>query len=156
MIVGDGQVVLVGESPAPPDGVPEGALTGKCGRRLASLCGLSDQDYQDIYARTNLFDHPGAYSREGAILVTRHLTEALVGRHVVLLGARVVAAFGQRPHLFQWRSYFYGPRDARITVAHAPHPSGRSRFWNDPDSVEEARRFWELTTEMARRLEARK
>jgi len=151
VIVGDGPILLIGESPA-AGGVPEGALTGVCGHHLANLCGLEMSEYERLFARTNIFDVPGAYSREGAILVTRHLVDPLVGKRVILLGSRVVAAFGQRPHLFQWRAYLVGERSSRVLFSHAPHPSGRSRFWNDQESVERARTFWEATAAEARRL----
>jgi len=152
MIVGQGNVVLIGESPA-VGGSPEGALEGPSGRRLADLCGVSFDRYLELFARTNLCDVPGSYSREGALLTTRRLTDQLVGRRVVLLGSRVVAAWGMRPRLFAWQKVFAdGDRRRAIRVAHAPHPSGRSRYWNDAEAAARAREFWEATARLAAEL----
>jgi len=57
----------------------------------------------------------------------------------VLLGGKVAAAFymHRRP-LFRWLDEF---GDGAL-VAVAPHPSGVSRWWNDPANLRRARRFW--------------
>jgi len=55
-------------------------------------------------------------------------------RPAILLGGNVGRAFLLPPGqpLFRWRG----------GLCLAPHPSGVSRWWNDPANVRRARRFW--------------
>lgn len=61
---------------------------------------------------------------------------------LVLLGVKVARAFGLRGAPFTWGCHPVpaagGPE--RRVVVFLPHPSGRCRAWNDPDSYESARR----------------
>jgi hypothetical protein len=74
---------------------------------------------------------------------------------VLLLGARVAAAFGveQTWPRYRWLLLRRGPcepgrraplvaldRDV-VRAAVLPHPSGRSRWWNDAGAVEELEAF---------------
>jgi hypothetical protein len=53
-------------------------------------------------------------------------------RPFIYLGKRVAEAFGFRGEWFEWS------HDQVV----APHPSGLSRWWNDPNNVGLARAFW--------------
>jgi hypothetical protein len=53
---------------------------------------------------------------------------------IVLCGTKVRAAFGVDDWLI-WH------QRAGYCIGAIPHPSGRSRYWNDPDNVVAARRF---------------
>lgn len=71
------------------------------------------------------------------------ITTLLDGRVVVFLGRQVAEAFGCRRPWFDWEegSFLVGDRTARFRYAIMPHPSGRNRFWNDPQHIQEAREF---------------
>lgn len=74
---------------------------------------------------------------------------------VVLLGRRVAAAFGvdARWPFYEWTFLLRGPcpraerwplvvTDQEVTRAVVlPHPSGRSRWWNDPMALDELTKF---------------
>lgn len=114
------------------------ALSGLSGGRLASFAGLTRAQFIASTDRTNVvevpedWDHP-VRVEAGAIRVT----SMMVGRVVVLLGARVTAALGLDPEtpMFEWLDH----RGAR--VARVPHPSGRNRVLNDYATREAFSRF---------------
>ena len=71
------------------------------------------------------------------------LAVQLDGRVVVFLGKQVANAFGCKGRWFHWREARLPIGDPRVQCrcAIVPHPSGRNRFWDDPENVQEARRF---------------
>ena len=109
------------------------------GARLARILGLSPHEYLRRFARVNLC------RGEWSALLARDQARELVwsaqehgGRPFILLGARVSAAF---------RCAFQPFGTAAVTadlfstveVFMLPHPSGRSRLWNEEGSQERAR-----------------
>lgn len=114
------------------------------GRRLAALCGLDSQDeladhfelvnlYRTVLERGRVQDWDDARRRA--------LNFNVRGRQVVLLGGQVWRAFGMRPtwHPFIWHVM---PPGFPASIALSPHPSGRTRYWNDPTNVELGELFW--------------
>jgi hypothetical protein len=96
---------------------------------------------------------PARVARERATELYR--SGSLAGREVVLLGRRVARAFGRglSPHFDQLHpsEYFSSVYPtvpdgrggwARACVWLAPHPSGRSRWWNDPANRSRAVAFF--------------
>lgn len=119
------------------------ALTGKSGKRLASLMGFAGETAMFQYAlateRTNVVTLQPEW-RDQALVAQRvvEIAERMRGRRVILLGVRVAAAFGVTDlDLMRWRS----DHDLDATVARFPHPSGRSHWWNDAANVVAATRF---------------
>lgn len=122
-----------------------GESLGRGGTRahLARLVGLSESEMMTSLVWLNLWDHPGTDPRRYVALVE---TAAAPGDAVLLLGRRVVRAFGLedlRPLGSVSRSAGIGP----IIVA-VPHPSGRNRWYNDPANAADAedvlRSVWRL------------
>jgi hypothetical protein len=141
-------LLLVGEAPSRTVGTlprPSYALTGRSGRRLAELAGVPWVTYLRRTERTNLLEDwpgatwPAAEARMGALRVLPQLAE----RRTILVGARVARAFG-----LTWDPFSFVIRlDALVPdadVAMIPHPSGRSRWWNDARNVERARAFLQV------------
>lgn len=152
----DTRVVLVGEAPGPntrPNAPLFPAPVNSAGYRLYKLTGLSSRNaYLRRFQRANLLrEHPGTWtsskrgkdrwpSREArfAADAMRHL---LYRRNVIFVGRRVAEAFGySRTRLpFLW---WHEDAEWRMQVACLPHPSGRSHWYNDPEHVMQARRFF--------------
>ena len=116
------------------------------GGRLCKVLGLSRPDYIARFRRRNLltgdrdgFRWSAPKAREAAAEI---LLELEAGDALVLLGARVCAAF--------YASFI--PCEATVVVGRdrqgarcafraltVPHPSGRSRLWNERGMVQRAR-----------------
>lgn len=140
------RVWLVGEhNPLSAD--PRHALyprpPGCAGARLAKVLGLSEEAYLSAFERRNLLPHDAprwsaALARDAAKAL---LGETSTGDRLVLLGARVAAAFGLlfRESLFRPAVRPVGLAGAPRAVLVLPHPSGRSREWNAPDAAPKAR-----------------
>lgn len=78
-------------------------------------------------------------ARKGAIELL--MTGAFATAPVVLLGENVARAFNFRPGSYPLlRLMPCGV--SRHGLAFCPHPSGVSRWWNEPANVEQARAFW--------------
>ena len=135
----DYRVFLVGES-NPYGSNPYYALyplpAHATGGRLAKVLGLAADEYLDRFERRNLlvgsrWSVPEA--RRAAVALLRELDTC---DRLVLLGARVAAAFGVpfRENLCAvwWLEVGHDHRRPRWTLV-LPHPSGRSREWNDPE-----------------------
>lgn len=141
--------LLVGQAPGPRSD-PAEPLSGRCGARLAELCGLELPDFLARFDRVNLIkEFPGkagkgdafpmAEARANAINVLKpslvHPWKRPIA--VVLLGGNVCRAF------------FYPPPRPLVWVPSllfrfscCPHPSGVNRWWNDPANVRAAQKFW--------------
>jgi len=107
------------------------------GHRLQDkVLGVGLSEYLGAYRRVNLCEGRwrAAAAREKAGEILRDCREL----PLVLLGAKVAAAFGQdfRPFTVRWLEV--GGRFVTVAVL-LPHPSGRCRVWNDPGSYERAR-----------------
>ena len=132
------RVLLVGES-NPYGADPRFALypepPGCAGARLCAILGMTDREYLRTFDRVNLLGN-GRWSLPAA----REAAQTVTARYRVLLGARVAAAHGV-PFLPFYRCappwLEAGPQNWLVL----PHPSGRSRLWNEPGAAERARRL---------------
>jgi len=143
-------ITLIGEAPGKNGKPGEPALLGNIGRRVARLMGTTEEQYQWQTRRENLLPHwpgkakhgngdawPAKRARAAArVMVT---SRQLDGHVVILLGRRVADAFGIRRDV-QWFTWTDGVIGTRFAVA--PHPSGASRWWNEPKNMRAAGRFW--------------
>jgi len=136
----DGRPLFIGQAPGHPG--PVRPLEGRNGKRLASLLGVSVEEYLSGTDRVNLLnEYPGragngdAFPLDAARAAAREMLPRLKGRVVILLGRGVARAFGVRANFLEIEH-----RDG-VTFATIPHPSGRNRWWNDPANVERAARF---------------
>ena len=123
-------------------------LSGQSGRRLARYCDVNLAGFLHMFERRNLLtDWPGKAPGGGDLFpvldgrrAADAMREAVSERVVVLLGAGVARAF--RLHhlpILTWSKFH---KDSLGAVAVCPHPSGRSRWWNDPANREAAIAFW--------------
>ena len=129
------RILVVGEC-APRGGDPL-SLDGMSGRRLAELLNgltyetrnLCEREWDDVAARAEW----------------RRIRGEIAGKRVtvILLGRRVSRAAGlARMDLLTWGNMWADESDQYgVRVGLLPHPSGRNRWWNDPDNQEAARRF---------------
>lgn len=147
-------VLLVGEAPGKGGRLGGPVLLGRIGRRLARLMGATEDQYRRRTRRVNLLTRwPGRASGNGsawpvkrARRSARRMEDAGLfappDRIVILLGRRVAAAFGLggAPWFTSFQMASSQGMPAEVVVA--PHPSGASRWWNEPANVARARRFW--------------
>jgi hypothetical protein len=136
------KVVLLGV--APPNLNVPGANGGpafletQSGRRLARILGLPSVEWMvEHYVCLNVFDQPvDAINPRAA----RDSATAKIRLHdpdvVLCCGVTPRNALG----LDAWMKLQYLP-DGTIVGA-IPHPSGKTRFWNDPKNVDLARSFF--------------
>lgn len=105
---------------------------GRAGDRLRRILGLSDREYLRGFERVNLCP-AGPWSAKVArdAADRLHGDHHLTGQPLVLLGAKVAAAFG-----FAYLQFV----EVEPGVLVLPHPSGRCRAWNDPAATHKARR----------------
>lgn len=145
------RVLLVGQAPS----ASAEDLQGLSGARIARLCDVPYAEYLELFERRNLVqDWPGyapgggdAFPMGDARRGWARLLPALHGRKIVLLGRKVgCIALGHAPEWFRWerRDHWTSPR-RRVTfeAACAPHPSGLSRWWNEPDGFLAASAWWQ-------------
>ena len=132
---------LIGEN-NPYSADPRHALyphpPGSAGARLCSILGMRERDYLLAFARRNLLSQP-----KWSVPAARKAAHAVLalcgeGDRLVLLGARVAAAFGY-PFAILAEHDGLGAHDATLRVLLLPHPSGLSRAWNEPGMVERVR-----------------
>ena len=126
------RVLLVGES-NPYGADPRFALypepPGCAGARLCAILGMTDREYLTTFDRHNLCTL--VWSMPSA----RRAAGRLTAEYRVLLGSRVTAAHGLT---FE---PFCNAQDNGWRGVILPHPSGRSRLWNEASSTERARRL---------------
>jgi len=149
------RIVLIGEAPGKRGRRGEAALCGRIGRRLAKLMNVTEYDYRWRTRRENLLPRwpgkapaghgtawPAKLARGAARRMERRGLFAPRDRVVILLGRRVAAAFGFSQQ--DWFAPFcIAPTQGlAAAVIVAPHPSGASRWWNEPRNWNAARRFW--------------
>lgn len=113
------------------------------GGRLADLAGLDHEEFLDRFDRINIIPSIFEEQLDPAFMRLRwkqssgcNLRSILHGRRVILLGAAVAGAMGvaDQPH-FRWFRTSWG------VASVIPHPSGKNRWWNEPDNVSRARHF---------------
>jgi len=140
-------VLLVGES-NPHSADPRHALyplpLNAAGGRLARVLGLSPREYIRAFPdRRNLLSGTAKWSAPSArASADEVLRTSKPGVVLVLLGAKVATAFGvdYRSGLFLPRMAHVGERAPRRHIVRVlPHPSGRCREWNDPQTAERVR-----------------
>lgn len=112
------------------------------GGRLCRVLGMPRREYLMRFKRVNLLtgDRDGfRWSAPTARLAAVEVLDAAdAGDALVLLGARVTAAFGVEFAPLQ-RSQRRTLGGCMVTTLVLPHPSGRSRLWNDPTMAARAR-----------------
>jgi hypothetical protein len=111
-------------------------LSGPCGERLATICGLSVAEWREKFDMANLLEPWDAVT--STVLWQRgeefRISGILDNRKVIILGRIVAQALGlpARADLLIPYGNFYV----------CPHPSGRCRWWNSPRNVEDAKVFF--------------
>ena len=105
------------------------------GRLCRVVLGMREVDYLARFDRCNLLGPlpAGKWDRELARAAARDVLIERPNRRLILLGARVAAAFGM-----EFRPFEVEPRRGWAALM-LPHPSGRCRIWNDPMAVVQAR-----------------
>lgn len=146
---GDDRPVFIGQAPS-RYGDPTKPLTGRPGRRLAGMASMTPMEFYLSAVRANLLSyyHGGdgrgdVFPMSMAMASALRLAVQLNGRVVVFLGKKVAKAFGRSGRWFHWEegSFPIGDPPVRFRYAIVPHPSGRNRFWNNPENTQEACRF---------------
>jgi len=148
------QTIFIGQAPSSSTRGSKTAFgDSQSGRRLAQLMGLTLEEMHERFEFANLVlrypgpgdsnhprgDHfPMATARRKAA----RMQGRLAGRTVVLVGKNVRDAFRLLGEYFETGVAFL-PRNGAFTYFVIPHPSGISRWWNQPANVERARRFFE-------------
>lgn len=102
-------------------------------RLCHKVLGISVHDYLRRFDRTNLVR--GRWSTKAA-REQAQLISAGPSRVLVLLGAKVSAAFGVDFAPFEWREN--APARGKLMVV-LPHPSGLCRLWNVAGNYDRAR-----------------
>ncbi len=157
------KTLIVGQAPG-KDTVGKPAFSGKSGPKFAKLLGIDHDRLWDEFEVVNLVDrYPGSAAKgdnfpmdEAREKVAR-LRAAGLPERVILVGKNVARAFGlHKPmptpfgpyaHVLKFFEWYDDPDDERTDTQYpprfciVPHPSGVSRFWNDPDNVRAAKEF---------------
>jgi uracil-DNA glycosylase len=133
---------MVGQAPSKEtEGEPP--FSGKCGKFLAELMSLTQEEMLAQHDFVNVFDRwPGKgingdkFPFPEAELLAKRLLPQLQGRTVVLLGANVARAFGAKGFAYFQCYELRDPSDPTKVVspliAVVPHPSGVNRLYNQP------------------------
>jgi len=125
-------VLFLGESPGRSwrDGsVPVG---GRNARRLGALLGMCGPAFLQRFSTANVLDTIDEFPMTEARRAARRMDFSRYDL-VVMLGRKVQQALG-----FPGMAWFgVVERDGTQFLAF-PHPSGRNRWWNDPDNVDTA------------------
>lgn len=110
-----------------------GERLGRGGTRahLARLLLIPESEMMSRVVWVNLWEHPGTTTDRYVRLIE---TAAGLDDVVIMLGRRVADAFGLR-HL---RPLEHVDRGSGARLVLLPHPSGRNRWYNDPDHEEDA------------------
>ncbi len=136
--------LLIGEAPSKNEATPR-PLEGRVGKRLASCCNMTLGEFLDHFDRVNLlsvrqdtkekgFEFDLRAAKISAEVLRQSFKE---GQIVLFLGGRVAEAFGVHGPYFEHRVVNQIGTEAYIF----PHPSGISRWWNDPANKQQAAEF---------------
>ncbi len=122
------------------------------GFRLCAIMGVDPDDYLERYVRRNLCSTD--WAQEVAVAAAKRIAVNAMYRtgpdRIVLLGRRVADAFKAalesmgvlgltKLELLEGYCCVGGARDLEVVFVVLPHPSGKSRVWNDPKSLKRAR-----------------
>jgi hypothetical protein len=162
--------LLIGQAPGPntdPDFPLFPVPAGSTGGRLQALMDITRGRYLKDFDRVNVLRHfPGKYEDGDKFPLTKARVAAdamrtfLAGRVVIFVGRQTATAFGLDPEWawHTWRDIHVKRRCAvqhNHTLARAavvPHPSGRSRWYNEEGNRAQARAFWQNVLESLPRL----
>jgi uracil-DNA glycosylase len=144
------KLAFVGLAPARGFTGPALASGARTGERLEDLLGCP---VHDVALTANVLErHDAPRTGEAAWERGTALREELERRRphrVVILGMDAARLMGLRWgrgdslwFRWEWDSTRGGLHYAGLYYAVAPHPSGRSRWWNNPENVERARAFF--------------
>jgi hypothetical protein len=152
------KVMLMGVAPPTAD-VP-GANGGPAfvgtdsGRRLAKLAGLaSDVELVRLFDCVNVFDHPISAIPAGKQMLQAQLAAQ---EKVISAAPRYVLALGNLPRkalsLSDWWHWAKDPEwlPGVAGASAIPHPSGRTRYWNDAENRTRAAALFEKLTYISR------
>lgn len=128
---------------------------GRAGDRLMKLMGLDMRDYLKLFDRMNLIEwFPGAsvdgdkFPMRVARVAATGARPLLAGRTVIMVGRGVSSAFGlDKQEFLEWaempvrRRCIVSKAPWKARVAVVPHPSGRSRWYNEGENRELAEKF---------------
>ena len=140
--------LLIGQAPSrDTDGMPP--FSGRSGKRIAMLMGISHDELRVRFALANILDSwPGkqgngdAFPLELARKRGWQARTALKQRRVVAFGASVIKVLGYEPDdLMLLRFAYREAGNGKTAIAYVPHPSGVNRWWNDPDNAKRAQQF---------------
>ena len=147
------KTLIIGQAPA-MNTEGKAAFSGKSGPKFAELLGVEHLRLWDTFDVVNLIDYypgkPKDKTKRGDAFPMREAKYAAEGmrklmneRAVVMVGRNVARAFKVHTlDFFDWFVDAAGYGDCgffRYCVV--PHPSGISRYWNDPERVERAKLF---------------
>lgn len=123
------------------------------GFRLCAIMGVDPDDYLERYVRRNLCPG-GLWDPAAAVAAAKRIVLNAMfqigSTKVVLLGRRVADAFKEaledlgvndltKLELLEGYCCFGDSNSVEIVFVVLPHPSGKSRVWNDPKSLRRAR-----------------
>ncbi len=150
------RLLLIGQAPSrETEGKP--AFSGKCGSFLANLMGTTQAQMLADHDFVNVLDYwPGKgingdkFPISEAIVRARKLLPSMRDRTVILLGANVARAFGAKG--FKYLEFYEIRNPDKLTdiivptMFVVPHPSGVNRYWNRPESRDQAIKFFSSLT----------
>lgn len=111
-------------------------LNGPSGWRLADWCDMTFAELRRACVIVNLVDHAGTLSSEESREAWRRIWPALAKDRTIILGSAVARAAGFAAPPLEWAEL-----DGR-QVALVPHTSGLNRWYNDPENLRRAARFF--------------
>ncbi len=124
------------------------ALTGACGKKLATLAGISPLQF---YRRTERYNVARQWRKRWDRDLARHEANRLLpylhGKKAIILGVRASQAFGLStypPLEFRGVLVVTGAGTFTFEAALFPHPSALNRYWHDPDETARAARFLQV------------
>lgn len=141
-----------------PPGCAGWNLHRKMDQAMEPEGGFPRHEYVDIFDRVNLvrgdWNDGKAVAKAAQYLKDAAKEDGVGRRNVVLLGSKVVRSFRvagadmEQYEQFRWRC---PPIQRPLYMwARIPHPSGRSRAWNDPAVRDEATAFFRNLVTLAR------
>lgn len=123
---------------------PPGCTGYRLWKMLEARTGVFRAEYIQVFERRNLVPTK-EWCAVTANVNARSMLPELGGRTVLLLGNEVRKAFGVPPLLVH-------PQEiGGVTWRQLPHPSGRNRWYNDPENVRLAEVLMQDLYECARR-----